>query len=88
MGTWKITLRAVQKTEAWFVKIQRKLKDSIRVVQVLLCIQSAGAEKSVVIKKRPVSLGSSSGDAPQSQVGSSSGSAPLSQHVEAVARGS
>lgn len=37
-----------------------------------MCAQSAGAEESVVIKKRPVSLGSSSGSVPQSQVGSSS----------------
>lgn len=57
MGTRKVKLRAVQKTEAWRVKSQRDLEDSIRVVPVLLsiksmCIRSAGAEKSVVIKKR------------------------------------
>lgn len=34
-----------------------------------MCIRSAGAEKSVVIKKRPVSLESSSGNVPQSQAG-------------------
>lgn len=53
-----------------------------------MCAQSAGAEESVVIKKRPVSLGSSSGSVPQSQVGSSSRSAPQSQHTAAVSRGS
>lgn len=57
-----------------------------------MCIRSAGAEKSVVIKKRPVSLESSSGNVPQSQAGGGGHLLEVflrvSTQKEAVSRGS